>query len=512
MEEDSKPVISNNKSAEKVSEETKKTDESQKPKENEQEKPVKADPPKKDKMEIDPKVLKDLLSRTEKMKQQIKELTQKNISLTTQLDEKTRLLLESNKIQTLSQEVSDSKNKALQQILEDTSSKNEEITNKLKDAILITDNLKRDKNMISGEMKYFTEKYKDEFPKDRRITEQEAQVKRLQSDNEKLKNESKASQIDSSRIIQENNQKIMDQQREDEYKDLIKKLEDENLEIKNLFNDLHEKHTNETEELLDRIDNLERENNVQSKDLLQTKEELEGFEESYDEFYNGAVESEKKLKSKNKDLKEENTTKTANITEINKRNKNLEEEVAKILHKLRSMPRSGGAGYADKNEKIIVESLSLANNELTKENRRLERDSKKYEMMSKEFENIMNFRQKCLMIVIDELIKLDAMKFKELRKNLKEEEDMRIYNARNNKSHEDLKELIERIMVQNIELKKESALLKAKAITKKVVVKKTVTPAKQAGDTTSGNQQKVVIQKTATTENQKVNSNVKKDT
>ena len=67
-------------------------------------------------------------------------------------------------------------------------------------------------------------------------------------------------------------------------------------------------------------------------------------------------------------------------------------------------------------------------------------------------------------------------------------------------------------MVQNIELKKESALLKAKAITKKVVVKKIVTPAKQAGDTTSGNQQKVVIQKTATTENQKVNSNVKKDT
>ena len=171
MEEVSKPEVSNNKTPEKVSEETKKTDESQKPKENEQEKPVKADPPKKDKMEIDPKVLKDLLSRTEKMKQQIKELTQKNSSLTTQLDEKTRLLSESNKIQTLSQEVSDSKNIALQQILEDTSSKNEELTNKLKDAILITDNLKRDKTMISGEMKYFTEKYKDEFPKDRRITE-----------------------------------------------------------------------------------------------------------------------------------------------------------------------------------------------------------------------------------------------------------------------------------------------------------------------------------------------------
>lgn len=473
MEEDSKPEISQSKTDEQVTDETKKTDQTPpKPKENEPEKPAKTEPPKKDKMEIDPKVLKDQLGRTEKMKKQIKDLNNKETSLQNQLNEKSRLLEESNKIQVLSQEVLDGKCKALQNILDDTSNKNEELTNKLKDAELSMNNVKRENIMMTGELKYFTEKYKDEFPKDRRISELEALVKRLQSDNDKLKNESKISQQSSSRIIQENQQIKMDQKRENEYKDLIKKLEEENTKFETSYNELQEKHTNMTEELFEKIDNFERENRVQSSDQSQTKTEQEDLENNYKEFYDTVSELDKKTKKKNEELKHDNAAMTSDITEYSKRTKKLEEELAQMMHKMRSMPRSGGAGYADKNEKIIVESLSLQNNELVKENRKFERDSKKYEMMAKEFENVMNFRQNSLMIVIDELIKQEDIKFKELRKNIKEEEEARIYNARNNKSQEDLKEMIERIIIQNIELKKEKTILQAKAITKKMVVVK----------------------------------------
>jgi hypothetical protein len=162
------------------------------------------DPPKKDKMEIDPKVLKDLLSRTEKMKQQIKDLNNQNNSLTNQLSEKTRLLGESTKVQKLSAEVLDGKCKALQSILDETSSKNEELTNRLKDSMLVTENLKRESKMAQGEIRFFTEKYKDEFPKDRRICELEALVKKLQGENERFKNQSKINQI-------ENNEKLKEQ-------------------------------------------------------------------------------------------------------------------------------------------------------------------------------------------------------------------------------------------------------------------------------------------------------------
>lgn len=69
---------------------------------------------------------------------------------------------------------------------------------------------------------------------------------------------------------------------------------------------------------------------------------------------------------------------------------------------------------------------------------------------------------------------------------MKEEEDARIYNARNNKSIEDLRELIERVILQNIEIKKQKDLGAAQmialknALAKGGIKTKTVAPKKIA--------------------------------
>lgn len=113
------------------------------------------------------------------MKSQIKDLNGSNNKLTLELQEKSKLLDEYKKQKAINSEVLEGKCKALQQILDETSQKNEDLLNKMKDLLLINENLTRDGKVTQGELRFFTEKYKDEFPKDRRIVELEGLIKNL---------------------------------------------------------------------------------------------------------------------------------------------------------------------------------------------------------------------------------------------------------------------------------------------------------------------------------------------
>lgn len=239
----------------------------------------------------------------------------------------------------------------------------------------------------------------------------------------------------------------LDTKKENEYKSQITNLEKENSNLTKGNQVLAQ----ELEELKifteKKINSLEQEKSKLLEELGTLEEDYKDLEESYSEFSENSKKVERKLKVQNQAYEKELTQHRIDVVEYTKRNKGLEQELAEMIQRMRQNPRStGSAGGADKNERIIVESLSMKNNELMTENKKLSKDSRKYYMMSTEFENIMNFRQQSLIKVIDELTKQDIARKDKIFKNITEEENARVYNAKHNKSIEDMRELVERIV------------------------------------------------------------------
>ena len=144
-------------------------------------------------------------------------------------------------------------------------------------------------------------------------------------------------------------------------------------------------------------------------------------------------------------------------------NANLKTELNKIIESLRRTPTSGietGSTVQpqqNREEKIILESLVSKNKELETTIRELERESKRLKVQSETFaEKLAAKEHDFLEIVTYVCEEQDSQALKSKAKDLTDAENKRVHNAKFNKSIDDMRDLIGKVIIENIRLKRKA--------------------------------------------------------
>lgn len=144
----------------------------------------------------------------------------------------------------------------------------------------------------------------------------------------------------------------------------------------------------------------------------------------------------------------------------------LEEDIELMANKLRNNSNINKASNSnkknDKQDMKIVETLVNEKNELKAELNRVGREKNRFEVMVKDMSEILEIKEINIMALANKVCELDMIDRETVLKGLVPEDKERVKNAMHNKSLPDMKQLIEKVIIDNISLKKEINLLKAK--------------------------------------------------
>jgi hypothetical protein len=145
-------------------------------------------------------------------------------------------------------------------------------------------------------------------------------------------------------------------------------------------------------------------------------------------------------------------------------NTNLKAELNKIIESLRRTPVSGVESSSsqqpqqNREEKIILESLVTKNKELEATIRELERENKRLKLQSETFAEKLKAKEHDFLELATYAYEGQSSETLKARaKELSETENKRVYNAKFNKSIDDMRDLIGRVIIENILLKRKTA-------------------------------------------------------
>lgn len=135
----------------------------------------------------------------------------------------------------------------------------------------------------------------------------------------------------------------------------------------------------------------------------------------------------------------------------------LREELARVIEGVRKAPVSGSEGVArpSRDDKMILESVVAKNKEMESSIRALEKENRRLKLHSEVLEEKVEQKDSSLLQLSAYLYSDPIVKAKEGVLNMTEADSRRIQNAKYNKSADEMRELIERVVLENIKLKKE---------------------------------------------------------
>lgn len=145
-------------------------------------------------------------------------------------------------------------------------------------------------------------------------------------------------------------------------------------------------------------------------------------------------------------------------------NVNLKAELNKIIESLRRTPISGvEAGSSvqpqqNREEKIILESLVSKNKELEVTIRELERENKRVKLQSETFAEKLEAKEHAFLELVTYVCEdQHSQTLKAKARDLSDAESKRVHNAKFNKSIDDMRDLIGKVIIENILLKRKTA-------------------------------------------------------
>ena len=135
----------------------------------------------------------------------------------------------------------------------------------------------------------------------------------------------------------------------------------------------------------------------------------------------------------------------------------LREELARVIEGVRKAPVSGSEGIVrpSRDDKMILESVVAKNKEMDNTIRTLEKENRRLKLHSEVLEEKVEQKESSLLQLSAYLYSDPIVKAKEGVLNMTEADSRRIQNAKFNKSADEMRELIERVVLENIKLKKE---------------------------------------------------------
>mgnify|MGYP003609801784 CR=1 FL=1 len=135
----------------------------------------------------------------------------------------------------------------------------------------------------------------------------------------------------------------------------------------------------------------------------------------------------------------------------------LREELARVIEGVRKAPVSGSEGIVrpSRDDKMILESVVAKNKEIDNTIRTLEKENRRLKLHSEVLEEKVEQKESSLLQLSAYLYSDPIVKAKEGVLNMTEADSRRIQNAKFNKSADEMRELIERVVLENIKLKKE---------------------------------------------------------
>ena len=384
--------------------------------------------------------------------EELKKWTEQVSSLKASLKQKEEELKKAQKNFEYEKEGYVDRNKNLQNLLDSAKNKYDKSRKKSVNLEFKNEELNKEVKKIEEEMGFYKLEVKEKFNLELKLASMDEEIQSLRKLRDKFNSENLAIINTELKTSNENYKKQNEhlnstiEKLESDSKRYIKLLDERDKKIKHLQADILKLEAR-NRELLNVKDTLE-------EQITESNEKNAEISNMLDILKTKSRKETKILRREIDNAKEENK----NLIE---RNDKLKVELDKLIQNLRRTPVSGvelnnnGDSGESRQEKIILETLVFKNRELENELRGYRKEKDKIKVISESLAEKLEHKQAALeeavnFIYSDQYLKASGINKKDfMDKDLK-----RIENARINKSLEEMRDLLEKLLTENIQIKK----------------------------------------------------------